>query len=930
MHIKSRKIILFIAAFVIICLALSNHSASSQTISIDKEIYYAGDIVRINYSSIPGDKNEKGFYTGISYWISANSAEGTIKLGSAFDSHVVYAPHYSRAFPGKNTTSGVLEIDTKGMEGAWIARDFTVTLGRSGGRDKGPVTKALITKHFRLRQPKYKPIPGALSLRGGNRFKLGDSIIADINLPPSVKVSHLMEGLSNQVTIFDFHLELHRLNRKTHGGAIEPDQRVHTRIFLEEHPANSTIESHSVEKVIVDQVRGALAPGIYELRLIQKNGDVDYSANYSMHYVVDSVRFEILYEYWPKSLKVLSLDDFKVGEEIKVQLDSAAVSFKYAYSSEPLNYRLGVRLCKVVNDLETMDYGLYDVIKGVYLQYVGTSNGDIVSPNQDIVFRPVKQAGKYVILLGFRRYIIGHLEIDVKRAKEVAPTYSEAEKRQFDQIKKIDPTFEPPPPFVEPHLGTGNNTRFVLGEKIPIEVYMPSDWNQGGKTIVALKRHDPDAGYENGEPMGKQVKMWDLEVGKKQAWTIPGDLAIGTYDLVLKKIFLTDWQGKKNPSVSVAKVTGFQVIPELNTVKIDIKNKKDFSYGEKITFDVLFPPSVNSKDFGLQYIILRIGGYVPGCARESGYRIAGANIEKGTNNITFIAPQPGKYVLQVYGYLLDQLTQGQMLLAQEKFTSDLPWQAEALSFSSQKSEFLHEEEIQLTVDARADLGMGDLSSQDYKKLDEIGKYRLYLYRQGDTGYGGAYRFPMYAYFEQSVEPKDNIILSKERIILPGAYELRLYNMRQNRSGAFLVSRLPFYVTEPGSPFPVEKGNPGVTPPRDLQSPGPYYGLRVGDFLGPDNCQSSLVKQDDEKMELEFVRLDNGSYVEVRQPIEFGAGFYVQGKLEEEAAQRSYIITITTPEGDQQEVGLFPLEDDPTIVRSERVYLIWHPEEEVSE
>jgi hypothetical protein len=84
------------------------------------------------------------------------------------------------------------------------------------------------------------------------------------------------------------------------------------------------------------------------------------------------------------------------------------------------------------------------------------------------------------------------------------------------------------------------------------------------------------------------------------------------------------------------------------------------------------------------------------------------------------------------------------------------------------------------------------------------------------------------------------------------------------------------------------------------------------------------------MELKFVSFKDGAYVDVTGGLDFGAGFYVQGKLEEEALQDSYIVTLTTPEGDQQEVALFPLEDDPTILRSERVYLIWHPEEEVSE
>jgi len=379
----------------------------------------------------------------------------------------------------------------------------------------------------------------------------------------------------------------------------------------------------------------------------------------------------------------------------------------------------------------------------------------------------------------------------------------------------------------------------------------------------------------------------------------------------------------------------FQIIPKFGEADIEIKESRTFLTGEKMTMDFILPKSMKHEDFKLSYALIKKGGFLPGCARVIDFVFDGKIFKKGLKSDTIRAPAPGHYLVQFFampGYTGSSLNHP-FLLAEVSFTTDVNWDPDGLSFSSGKDEFVYGENIPVTINTRVDLGL--------EKMGEDNEhYNLAIYRQGDVNYGGSYRLEKYVYIPSNILVINKVILNdntirvkgNDQIVIdvkkmedrlpPGAYELRLHT----DYNGFLVSMLPFKVTEPDSPFSWEGGNPSFPRPSDIKSPWLISGLNFGEYLDANTCGNAILETTDEKMQIKFVSFENGAYVDVTEPIDFGAGFYVQGQLEEEATRESYFVTLTTPEGDQQEVALFPLEEDATVVRSDRVYLIWHPEE----
>jgi len=203
-RINFKKTIIILPAFFLFILtiqsspALSNdgvtlhRSAGAMSLRLDKEIYYAGDVVDVYYSH-PQIKEERE--KGIRYELTIASLEGVIVK----DTHGNWPGQFERH-------NGILRVGSEEMKlRSRISRDFTVILTRM---HNGVPTTA-IKKRFHLRQPKHKLIAGALSLPKGSRYNYINVPDVMLNLPPSIK--HVSE----------FKVELYYLNAQTRGGAIE-------------------------------------------------------------------------------------------------------------------------------------------------------------------------------------------------------------------------------------------------------------------------------------------------------------------------------------------------------------------------------------------------------------------------------------------------------------------------------------------------------------------------------------------------------------------------------------------------------------------------------------------------------------------------------------------------------------------------------------
>lgn len=74
--------------------------------------------------------------------------------------------------------------------------------------------------------------------------------------------------------------------------------------------------------------------------------------------------------------------------------------------------------------------------------------------------------------------------------------------------------------------------------------------------------------------------------------------------------------------------------------------------------------------------------------------------------------------------------------------------------------------------------------------------------------------------------------------------------------------------------------------------------------------------------LALVRQSGTSFEPLKGALGYGQHFFIEGRLEDNKEPGSRIVTITAPGAEPMDVELKPLEDDPTVSRSEMLYLIW--------
>jgi hypothetical protein len=890
-----------------------------MSLRLEKEIYYVGDVIPIHYS-YPPHKEESD--KGLRYDLTITSKEGVALNALDEADRTLDAKYWRSGEQEPYNDVFVLEVGSGLMKlGTRISRDVTVTLTRK----KEGVVLTEIKKHFLLRQPKYKLIPGALTIPAGNRFNYTDLPAVQLNLPPTI----------NKEDLENFKVELFYLSAQTRGGAIEKNPVAAYDYFASSRGprlsympvgASVSVESHAQEIKMEYIWAVYLYPGIYEFRLIRQGFEKGVNDNryiFSGAYVVDSVRFEIVHEAWNNALRIVSPENPNVNEPIVLRIDSEALPFK-----DPTNTSLkyyDVYLYKVVEDTLELDGALMDIMSDdVYLKFIAYKLN--VVQDTDIEFNAVNQfrqglkAGKYIFMLShLERTVYDILEVDVTgRRNRIEPQQGLLPGPNSMKASKAAAAFMQI--LNSMYIRVGDERRFVRGDKVPFEAY--SQGIYGAKSIIKASLHHA-VSYDG--PLGAKVKEWDMVPGKKMAWTISEDLPIGEYRLALYDFN----KGIDNPSPN--KTDYFRVVPNFGEAKIEIEDEREFLTDEKINIKFTYPKSVKSGDFKYTYGIFRKGGFLPGCVKVRdrwGGHVNGNPLDK-SQDIAIRAPLPGNYVVRLLGWPNEEFAKERrpVVLAEASFRTNIKWEPGGLSFPSGGDEFNWGDAIPVNVNVREDLGEG----ANYLRLDrfykdEPSKYVLETYQLGDVTYGGAHRFPRkvsYAFHSgYGVKGRDQLILDKEsakKLLPPGAYEFRL----SNHEYGFIISRIPFKVVDPDSPFPWEGGNPKFDRPSDIEPPRLARGLYADEYLDSANC-AALLKPEVEPMTLRFVKWDEGQhkYIPIQGALEFGQSFYIEGKLEKEAEENFYPAEIKGPGGRAQEVILWTDEDDKTVVRSERLYSIW--------
>ncbi|MEM1273273.1 MAG: hypothetical protein AAGF88_05615 [Pseudomonadota bacterium] len=78
----------------------------------------------------------------------------------------------------------------------------------------------------------------------------------------------------------------------------------------------------------------------------------------------------------------------------------------------------------------------------------------------------------------------------------------------------------------------------------------------------------------------------------------------------------------------------------------------------------------------------------------------------------------------------------------------------------------------------------------------------------------------------------------------------------------------------------------------------------------------------ERMELRLVRFDEGRYVPIDGPREYGDHFIVEGRLEDPASREFYVVDLSFGGEVEQRILMEPTPDDRRVLRSEFHYFIW--------
>ena len=461
-------------------------------------------------------------------------------------------------------------------------------------------------------------------------------------------------------------------------------------------------------------------------------------------------------------------------------------------------------------------------------------------------------------------------------------------------------------------LSVGPDPLFRQGDEITVTYNFTREPAQGQKVRLYRKTEfDRDtrraAREKDREGQGDTlIKSWNPVIGQKHAFKVTEKLPPGSYAIR----FFTDPQKLRHHSAHA----DFSVIAPIDAAVLDV-GKTEFLWNETIPVRITLPEGQDASDPFLFLQLERQGGYAPGCSIRDHQIIFAEPLDgqlqhdlKYKETFSTDAP-PGSYVLTLRRGKY-QKSDGSPVIGRVAFDIVAKRFTNAIEVATSKT-YTPGDTMDVPLTAPASVPPEALSDTELR-LNFLG-----------------YNAPGGSVLQARITgPQIDIPWNSNRATVPfqvpdqGYWEFWLV---KDRDAEVVLDKIPFVAKDPSSPFEPEYGVGSGKPRYNLARHHPFPPL--GEYLDPETCGGPFeMEPAKEEMELSFVKWSPDGYVPLDGPVEFGQGFYVQGKLEDAAQQDSYIITVSTPEGDRQEVTLYPLKEDPTVVRSDRVYLIWHPEE----
>ncbi len=744
-----------------------------------------------------------------------------------------------------------------------------------------------------------------MKIVGGERHSLGKELIVEIDIP-----DRLIAGkgdFANRHSKRNFFLDIVAAGRPVRGGAVEPERLLQKYSIKAGHSRINIIKTEPGCRIYgPEPCQPALMPGLYQIRLRADS------------FVVDQARLLVTVDVLPGSVKLVTDEPLSAGKDFSVVFEAPPLLHrKFDYSIELVRLLKSGRAQRVYwvrHDAGFPSGVPIPFINGVevggqYAIRLILSHSDRrrqYYPNRDDNRKRINSRSDYT-----KNYILDSLVVQIGAVKH-APGEAQFSVTEVDNY--------------------ANEGRHVVveGKKIPVVYLRTIQKTDRGPFFARLYRVDEipkgrHGGYfPSGSLTSDPVKEWPIEMGKKKAWNIDGDLPPGSYILTMP--------GNRGRYI--------QILPKFSTIKISLGGKRRFQYAEPIPVSVAFPgnvsPEIKNNRLGLE--ITKMGGHIPGCAIEHPALYPDAAhrrvIIEPAGQSQPITMQPldevGLYLMRLFAYdsgaTLDEV-------AFEVVSEPLPnvislAGGPRYTYNSIKDWKSHNDPPPI-IEARIKLPADHPLAIEHERYAGGRRSNASLvtgfFDHGAIAVGGATSFPSGDMNPYSLKLKAGQGTFKGSMGHPGSYEFRLFH-RYTESREILISSAPFTVEDSASPFPLSHGLKSISLRNDLITPNNPW-PPVGEYLNGDNCEPETVKP--EKMDLRFVRWSDGEYVPVDRPLEFGEAFYIEGGLKEPAIKNSYLARVSSPSGTEEEVALFRTEDDPKIVRSELLYFIWDTPEDAN-
>ena len=427
---------------------------------------------------------------------------------------------------------------------------------------------------------------------------------------------------------------------------------------------------------------------------------------------------------------------------------------------------------------------------------------------------------------------------------------------------------------------------------------------------------------------GSPVEAWTVE-NSPELIVLPDDVAPGRYELVLTDIERSD--GAAPREIDRRSLT---LLPPRDAIALEVNGGAAVVAQSRFTISAGLPAPFNADDSGFELHLVHLGGETQGCLTLLEQRIVDVPLD-GQGTVTFGSdPQspalaaPGRYEARLFYNEHSVGTFGLSPVAGPAWSNLLLLASVPFEVSYRRTPGAIALVDTWPTD-EMDVAFRIRLPGDYARLAQDGSLRLEIERQAERSFYGVERLSWPRDARPLLGPLSAEAITGQQTVSiplpPGHYDLRLVQKGFCFLGScrrVLLDRLLFDVMDEAYEGPLTTGLAAdELAGRRLGPVFPAIGL-------PGSCgDPNWLPPPEDIVALRLVYRIDEDYVPVVQPLNYGDGFHVQAELEKPARFEVYGVTIDLGSaGGKRSVALTPDPENPRLLHSGRLYLLWPDEE----